>query len=334
MSTITSVIGKSGLYPEIPVVDVEDVEKLSPFQEIPEEILLIIFGYLSLRDQDTACCVCRRWRVVGNDETLKEIKAFAFGATKWKRHFGDVGVEPPLPDSIFRIFRGPCPFWPEKRLQDTHLLLLIPETVNGKHLALSTFLDLIKTPKIGEKTKYKYYYDTIKASYENKSFPSHWCLMTRAVLPNSREKSYDIQKDLTAFDIREDKSFYTMPTILDAAVSILVHYMSAEKQLYIDNKMENQRIYTQCQETIENNQCLEFFARGSKVCFSFWPDNNYYGVRGSRKFPCKPLILDMDNDQLECGGKFINTWPGQWELLAQEREFLQGWQDKKKSLKT
>jgi len=30
----------------------------------------------------------------------------------------------------------------------------------------------------------------------------------------------------------------------------------------------------------------------------------------------------------------ISTWPGQWELLARDKEFLKRWQDKKRSLKT
>ncbi len=54
----------------------------------------------------------------------------AFGATEWKQYFGDPGVAPRLPVSIYRTF---------KKLEVTHTLTLIPATVNGKPLTLNTF---------------------------------------------------------------------------------------------------------------------------------------------------------------------------------------------------
>jgi len=56
----------------------------------------------------------------------------AFGAADWKKYFGDVGVEPPLPANIDAILNGPCPIWSGKKVKETHLLMLVPSTVNGK----------------------------------------------------------------------------------------------------------------------------------------------------------------------------------------------------------
>jgi len=313
MSTIASVIGKSGLYPEIPAVDVEDVEKLGPINELPEEILLIIFGYLSLRDQDTACCVCRKWRVVGNDETLKEIRDYAFGATKWKRYFGDVGKEPPFPDKMVGILNSRCPFVDGKRVKETHLLVLIPQTVNGKFLTLTTFEELVQNPKTGEKTQYRHHNKTINEEYENQYSLSHWCLMTRDVIPKSRGKTYCEQKDLIASYVHEGKPLYTIPTALDAVISILVHYVSTGERLYSDNP----ETYTRGQETVHSNErpmtIGHFDTSGLVVyCRGLAASYEMFGVSGSRKLLYRSLVFgklihDRDNDQSVYGGEAVRA---------------------------
>jgi len=63
--------------------------------------------------------------------------------------FGDIGVEPPLPQNIHEILHNPCPFWPEKKVKDTHLLVLIPKTVNGQLLTLANLKEWIQKPKQG-----------------------------------------------------------------------------------------------------------------------------------------------------------------------------------------
>jgi len=286
MSAITSEIGKSGLYPAIPAGDVEDVEKLSPIQELPEEILLIIFGYLSLRDQDTARCVCRKWKVVGNDKTLKEIRAFAFGATKWKRYFGDVGIEPPLPDNIFRILRGPCPFWPDKKVRETHLLTLIPQTINTKPLSLDALGTIIQKPKSGHATKYRYYNNDVKKEHGNTSpSKSYWVLMTRDVIPGSRNKRYEAQKKLMASHAEKSGEPYALPKLLlEATTAILMHHVETGKRLYSDQPWT----YTRCQEKVEGNQwpvAIGGFAAGGLVVNLNYYDYVIHGVSGARKLP-------------------------------------------------
>lgn len=55
----------------------------------------------------------------------------AFGAKEWQYFFGDVGVEPPLPADIREILSSRCPFWHDKKVQDTHFLFLVPATIDG-----------------------------------------------------------------------------------------------------------------------------------------------------------------------------------------------------------
>ena len=43
----------------------------------------------------------------------------------------------------------PCPFWEGKRVKETHLLVVIPELVAGKALALDYLGELIQSPQGG-----------------------------------------------------------------------------------------------------------------------------------------------------------------------------------------
>jgi V8-like Glu-specific endopeptidase len=93
----------------------------------------------------------------------------AFGKAKWTQYFGDIGVEPPLPPNIHDILNAPCPFWPDNRVGETHLLVLIPRTVKGKPFNINSFLELIQKPSGGgHPTTYSGYWDEIKKEYESK----------------------------------------------------------------------------------------------------------------------------------------------------------------------
>lgn len=78
-----------------------------------------------------------------------EFPRIAFGKVEWEKYFGDVGVEPPLPENINEILKSQCVYWPDKRVEDTHLLVLIPKTVDGNALTLNSLGELIQRPRGG-----------------------------------------------------------------------------------------------------------------------------------------------------------------------------------------
>jgi hypothetical protein len=92
---------------------------------------------------------------------------------------------------MIAILGAPCPFWPEKQLKDTHLLVLVPAEVNGQPFSLNLLRDLVQHPKNGvHKTQYHRSYDhdhpnnLLKAQLGAASpAASYWLLMTRDVLP-------------------------------------------------------------------------------------------------------------------------------------------------------
>ncbi len=169
--------------------------------------------------------------------------AIAFGAAEWTKYFGDVGIEPPITQEIVETLKSPCPYWGGKKVEDTHMLILIPQTINGRPFNLNLLQDLIKRPQgSGHPTKYQYYYEGAQKEIGNQPPPSsYWVLITKDVLPNSRNKTYSEQQALI-------KGPYTVPGALEIATGILMHHVQTGEKLYPDSL----NIYTRCQERLSN----------------------------------------------------------------------------------
>ncbi len=200
------------------------------------------------------------------------LPSIAFGKAEWAKYFGDVGVEPPLPADINAILQSSCPYWPQKKVQETHLLVLVPKTVNGKPLTLKTLGELIEKPLQGTATKYLSF--DLGEYTDAPAAKSHWALLTRDVIEGSRDKSYSDQKALI-------KAPYELPTVLDATVAVLMEHVRTGTKLY----SEGPWTYTRCQEKYNKDLQLGvggFGAAGLSVDYYF--DSFYNGVGGLRKF--------------------------------------------------
>jgi energy-coupling factor transporter ATP-binding protein EcfA2 len=214
------------------------------------------------------------------------IPSMAFGAKAWKDYFGvEVGTAPLLPANIDAILNGPCPFWPGKLVKDTHLLVLVPATVDGKPFTLDLLGDLIKSPQGGDsKTQYTYYSGPVKEELGAKSpGGSYWVLMTRDVLPGSRIKTYDAQKEMVAAHASRLGLPYEMPDALSAATAILVHHVRTGERLYTDAPLT----YTRCQNKVDKNSYPVFvggFSSGGLGVCNDYDVYDGYGVSCLRKF--------------------------------------------------
>jgi len=210
--------------------------------------------------------------------TIPEI---AFGKAKWEKYFGDVGVEPPIPKDIIEVLKSPCPYWSGKRVEETHLLVLIPESVNGRPFTIGTLGEMIKSPqKEGYSTKYYNYDNTaVKELKDQGISSSYWALITKNVLPNSRSKTYAEQQALI-------KGPYAVPGALEIATGILMHHVQTGERLYSDSP----DTYTRCQEKLSSGYRVVVGSFGSS---GLGVDDDYgdadprldgYGLGGVRKF--------------------------------------------------
>ena len=215
-------------------------------------LLSQIFESLTSRDLKKTTCVSHKWRVVVDEDKFLMLRRYYFGKADWEKHFGDVGIEPPLPLDITEILNTTCPFWPEsndkkiQKVQDTHILVLIPETINGTTLTLNLLGALLKTPKEGYKTKYNYNEDYItKRELGNYPNPkSYWVLITKDVIPCSRNKRFEEQQALL-------EPPYSFPEALEMTTAIFMHYVRTGEELFPEAHADKLCTYTRCQETLE-----------------------------------------------------------------------------------
>ena len=219
------------------------------------------------------------------EDSCSFIPCIAFGKADWEKYFGDIGEGLPLPKDIGEILNSPCSFWLGKKVKETHLLVLIPNTVNGRLFSLNYLEKLIQNPKSGHATKYRYYNEYIKKRQGDVSYPSHWVLITRDVVPGSRFKNYSEQCDLIDKHSQSSGLLYELPCVLEAVASILVHYVKTREHLYTDDKLGVRWTFTRCKGRASNelpSVVGGFSCDGLDINYCSLRDT--CGVAGVRKF--------------------------------------------------
>jgi hypothetical protein len=205
-----------------------------------------------------------------------------FGRAEWRQYFGEVGAAPPLPADMATILDGTCPFWPNKKVRDTHLLVLIPATVDGVPFTLNLLGELIQRPKNGgHRTEYSNYSEYTKSRIGEGSSPrSYWVLMTRDVFPGSRNKVYLFQREFVAYYASRG---YALPSGLEAATAILTHHAREGARLFGDSPWT----YTRCLDVDEGGSPAVvggFESSGLTVNHYTYDVYDSFGVSCLRKF--------------------------------------------------
>ncbi|MHA7878033.1 MAG: hypothetical protein ACX93T_03910 [Bacteroidota bacterium] len=195
------------------------------------------------------------------------VDSLKFGKQAWNRYFGDVGEEPPVPSHINNICSMPCPFSSGKAIQDTHLLVLVPSTVNGMPFTINLLDKLIQSPyNNGHPSQLRFHDNRVKEKLgERHSECSYWVLMRREILPNSRSRSYSEQKSNIDSLERAIGLDYTIPNVLEAATAISMHYVRSGERLYPNKPMT----YTHCLDQIDEAYPIAvggFSTSGLSIC--------------------------------------------------------------------
>ena len=213
---------------------------------LPQDVLIQMFQYLEASDIVTTALVCRSWSADVHHPKIQKIlfENFAFGVKDWNRYFGDVGQVPPFERDIVDLLKSPCPYWPDKKIIETHLLTLIPNNVNGQPFTLNLLRELIQAPnRRGNATNYRKYREHIKNEIGDQAFRNaRWVLFTKDILPKSPYKTYSQQWELLS-------EGYSVPCGLEATASLVMHYVKNGERLYPNNTFT----YTRCQENLSNN---------------------------------------------------------------------------------
>ncbi len=217
----------------------------------------------------------------------KEAEAcFTISQEDWANPAAFLEKLPPKPQALLDFLSSPCPIYGNegKTAAETHivapLIKNISKTVNGAPVTEPRILsNLNNLDKASGGLGCRYIWDEILKPEVDK--PSkvefEWAAMTMDVLPGSRNKSYDFQKQLA-----ESKG-YKVPGFLDAATCILWENRYSGSRLYRDKRLT----YTRCHEVVDGYHLIVggFGPGGLDVYYDdYYGDDECIGVGGLRKF--------------------------------------------------
>lgn len=262
------------------------------------DVLNSVGKYLDTESVLSMACVSRQWHAFLVHQTdrgipvgalvlrkyalRKYVERHGFGALKWKQYFG--GVEKiRLPLKMYDILRKSCPFFKGKRVKDTHILFYMPKEVDGKPLTLNHLEELVKKPKKdsgGNPIQYKEFCDHLKNQYgKQETGAPHWVLMTRDVISESRNRSFEEQCRL----IPPGRD-YEVSRVLETAVGVFLHYVETGERLLPSTP---QWTRARCQEQASWGGRVVvggFVKSGLHVDIDCYADDISTGVVFSRKF--------------------------------------------------
>lgn len=162
---------------------------------------------------------------------------------------------PPLPETIGQIMEGRCPIYGDQvqkdgtylKVKDTHFLVLIPQEFQTLHHLQENIL------KPCEEREYvqQNYLLQCRSSYDRNSpwrehatdaFPeTQWVLMTKDVLPESRNKRWQQQVELVEELTQKSFASYRIPTLQQSFAAIAMHRIATEEICYRESDAEIRR---------------------------------------------------------------------------------------------
>lgn len=249
--------------------------------QIPVEICEEIFSYLTGPELTKCAQVAKDWQKVASQERLWNgiMQQYAIGPTKWK-NIADLGKADPIPKEMLKILKQPCPFNEGKQVGQTHILVWIPSTINNKTLTLTTLGQFVKAKSFPNNHEgFAFFWSVIKNQIGDMAIEKpFWALMTKDVIPESRDKSYNHQIKMVG-QFKE----YEVPKALEATFCIFAEYVRKDykTRLFGDKPLT----YTICKEQINEYLVAVGGFAPTGLCISY---DNYvqddHGVAALRKF--------------------------------------------------
>lgn len=221
---------------------------LQPVSELPVDIWRAIAGLLDISSVFKLSRVCQGLLGLRTDmqvlkiqyeNHLADLEDVVFGKKAWNTYFGDVGEVDPIPELLIKALEQPCPFWPDKKVKETHIACWIPEKVNGIDLNLNSIGEFIKKPLHGHAGDYSRVSLPKIAEYGSATVKKgHWILLTKNIIKGSKNKSQEEQKKFL-------KAYpgYEMPIMLSTVIALLIHHAKTGKYFY-----SVEWDFTRCQE--------------------------------------------------------------------------------------
>ena len=256
----------------------EVVMPKNPDQVFPESNLVFdnihtIFRYFNFQELDICNLVSKDWsRLAVFISKYAVFQKFAFNPAHWNEFLNEGNVDVKemgrayreLPNNIYQILKSPCPAFPGKRIMDTHILVWIPESVNGKKLNIKNFGELLNYKFPYTTTGYRHFTREILEQNGSTPIESGFFLMTTDVLLNSRNKTFTDQKKIVNNLNAHGHTLYQVPKVGEAVVCIMAEYLRSNNFLF---GALPEWTYTSCKERVEDYQIIVggFFSAGLAI---------------------------------------------------------------------
>ena len=259
---------------------------------LPSYAVLEIFSYLNLATLGTICRVSKHWKQLVDTHDLWKITLYreiAFGNDKWAKCFGaDVVKNEDTKEEFSSLplhaFIEDCKkfksIFPEKNAKDSLMLVRLPKTLN-EQFTLKSLGELAKKYFKDSDAGYGLIWSSIVHELGDKPIDkSHWVLMTKDVLPGSRNKSYDEQQQIVTELAEQSPIRYGVPGVLESAACILSQYFGSNTRLFSHNPLT----YTRCKEEVRGYQIVVGGFAPAGLSVNDGCDDGNVGVAALRKF--------------------------------------------------
>jgi hypothetical protein len=163
---------------------------------------------------------------------------------------------PPLPEDIEQMVESDCPIYNDVlkedgstyKIKDTHILaLVLKEYIDLDHLERNVLIPY------GDETygeaqhplRFSYFSTKDRQQYGKSPFSqSYWVLMTKNILPRSRNRVRSVQFALVDTLSKETRKQYEVPTLHQAFVAIMTHKVATGECLYDSGNDKNGHLFT------------------------------------------------------------------------------------------
>ena len=177
-----------------------------------------------------------------------------------------------LPPDIGRLLKSSCPAFPGKRVIQTHTLVRLPRGFTLNSLGM-----LAKKYFPQNLDGYRYIWERIGDRSVRK--PT-WLLMTKDVLPGSRNRIYTGQQTMVATLATQSHTAYEVPSVIEATACIFANFFRSSTRLFSNDPST----YTRCKDNVEGYQLVVggFAPSGLAVdCSHYYDGNDDVGVAGA-----------------------------------------------------
>jgi hypothetical protein len=240
-------------------------EAIDPAIRDVKHTLQHIMSFLDLQSLGRCCIVSKTWKRAVDDapELWQSIiyRELAFGNDKWAHCFGpDVIKDEPFGEDFASLpwseviadFRNIKKVFPGRKATDCLMLVRLPKTLNGG-LSINCLGALAKLYFRQNDDGYKSIAE-FRGLHANRSIEkSYWVLMTKDVLPGSRNQSFIKQQQIVANLANQSLRGYRVPGALEAITCIFSQYFGSKIRLFSDKP----ETYTRCLDRTFTHRFLD-----------------------------------------------------------------------------